>query len=166
MYISVYFKQSMWITWGSKLQEPPTEDISSLFWNPSGWTCKISFDFMVSPLFIVWISLYLHKYFWQKDKIFVSTCQPYFFPLIVHISAVHCSPRSLMMRPPIDTNAHTSQWKPIPAKTIQYQICIILQYQTKFARTLHKNINTIELSIVNVQIILWRRICQYVLFSG
>ena len=74
------------------------------------------------PLFngIVGISLYLRKYFWQKDKIFVSTCQPYFFPLIVHISAVHCSPRSLMMRPGIDTNAHTSQWKPISPKTIQY----------------------------------------------
>ena len=34
--------------------------------------------------------------------------------------------------PAIDTNAHTSQWKPIPAKTIQYyQTCITLQYQNK-----------------------------------
>ena len=82
---------------------------------------------------VVGISLFLHKYLWQKDKIFVSTCQPYFFPLIVHISAVHCSPRSLMMRPPIDTNAHKSQWKPIPVKTIQYQICIRFHYNIKFA---------------------------------
>ena len=94
---------------------------------------------------VVGISLYLHKYLWQKDKIFVSTCQPYFFPLIVHISAVHCSPRSLMMRPPIDTNAHKSQWKPIPVKTIQYQICIRLHYNIKFA----SHYNT-KISIFNI----------------
>ena len=105
----------------------------ALFWNP----CVVenvnfcSWESLVSPLFncIVGISFYLPKYFWQKDKIFVSTCQPYFFPLIVHISAVHCSLRSLMMRPSIDTNAHTSQWQPIPARTIQYQIWTTSQYQ-------------------------------------
>ena len=48
--------------------------------------------------------------------------------------------------PAIDTNAHTSQWKPIPAKTIQYQTCITLQYKKKTISNLqHIKHDSIEL---------------------